>query len=50
MECPILLFVSNGKQIDKNWVKCQREFAASMNAQLICFDCVTIYIITKAMK
>lgn len=39
IECPTLLFTSNGKQIDKDWVKCQRKFAASMNAQLIYFDC-----------
>lgn len=39
VECPTLLFSSNGKQIDKYWIKSQREFAKLMNAKLITFDC-----------
>lgn len=39
IECPTLLFSSNGKQIDKYWIKCQEEFAKLMNAKLITFDC-----------
>lgn len=39
IECPALLFTSNGKQTSKNWIDNQQEFAAIMNAKLICFDC-----------
>lgn len=39
IECPTLLFSSNGKQIDKYWIKNQQEFAKIMNAKLITFDC-----------
>lgn len=39
IKCPTLLFSSNGKQIDKNWIKNQQEFAQLMNAKLITFDC-----------
>lgn len=39
IECPMLLFSSNGKQIDQNWVKNQQKFASLMDAKLICFDC-----------
>lgn len=39
IECPTLLFTSNGKQTSKDWVEHQQEFATQMNAQLIRFDC-----------
>lgn len=39
IKCPTLLFSSNGKQIDKYWVKSQQEFAELMNAKLITYDC-----------
>lgn len=39
IECPTLLFSSNGKQIDKYWIKNQQEFAKIMKAKLITFDC-----------
>lgn len=39
ISCPTLLFSSNGKQIDKYWVKSQKEFAELMNAKLITYDC-----------
>ena len=39
IECPTLLFTSNGKQTSKNWVQEQQKFASIMNAKLICFDC-----------
>lgn len=39
IKCPALLFCSNGKETSKDWVKSQQEFAAIMNAKLICFDC-----------
>lgn len=39
INCPALLFSSNGKETSKSWVKSQQEFAAIMNTKLICFDC-----------
>lgn len=39
IKCPTLLFSSNGKQIDKYWIKNQQEFAKATNAKLITFDC-----------
>ena len=34
IECPILLFVSNGKQTSKNWIYSQNEFAKKVNAKV----------------
>jgi len=39
IECPMLLFVSNGKQVSKNWINNQRQFAEQMKAEAIFFDC-----------
>lgn len=39
IECPTLLFTSNGKQTSKNWIEEQQKFASLMNAKLIRFDC-----------
>lgn len=39
IECPALLFSSNGKQLSENWTKCQKEFASILNAKLISYDC-----------
>lgn len=39
IECPALLFTSNGKQTSNGWVEHQKNFASKMNAKLICFDC-----------
>ncbi len=39
IECPTLLFTSNGKQTSKNWLEHQQKFASIMNAKLVCFDC-----------
>ena len=38
-KCPMLLFVSNGKQTSKNWIEKQQEFANITNAMLVSFDC-----------
>ncbi len=38
-ECPTLLFASNGKQVDPNWIDDQYKFAKEMKADLICFNC-----------
>lgn len=39
IECPTLLFVSNGKQVSPNWIDNQNEFANRMKAELVCLDC-----------
>lgn len=39
IECPTLLFSSNGKQVSKDWLENQRKFATTMGAKLVCFDC-----------
>ncbi len=39
IDCPILLFVSNGKQTSKNWIKSQNEFANKVNAKIVNYDC-----------
>lgn len=39
IECPILLFSSNGKQIHKHWVESQQKFASVAHAKLICYNC-----------
>lgn len=38
-KCPMLLFVSNGKQTQGYWAKAEEEFATIMNAKLITFAC-----------
>lgn len=39
IECPALLFSSNGKQLSESWTKSQKEFATILNAKLISYDC-----------
>lgn len=39
IECPTLLFVSNGKQVSPNWIDNQQEFAKQMKAEFVCLDC-----------
>ncbi|MBR5386179.1 MAG: alpha/beta hydrolase [Clostridiales bacterium] len=39
IDCPALLFCSNGKQTFKNWIQNQKTFAEEINAELICYDC-----------
>lgn len=39
INCPALLFCSNGKQTFKNWIQNQNTFAEEINAELICYDC-----------
>lgn len=38
-KCPILLFVSNGKQTQGYWAQAQKEFATMLDAKLISFEC-----------
>ena len=37
--CPALLFSSNGKDQERDWVENQKIYAASIDARLISFDC-----------
>ena len=39
IQCPALLFSSNGEDQERDWVKNQHKFAASMGAKLISYDC-----------
>ena len=39
IECPILMFVSNGKQVYKNWIENCRQFASQTNARTVYLNC-----------
>lgn len=39
IECPVLMFVSNGKQVSPNWLEHEQEFAEQCNAKLINLNC-----------
>jgi pimeloyl-ACP methyl ester carboxylesterase len=39
LDLPILMFVSDGKEIGEYWIPCQKKFAAQNGAQLIQLDC-----------
>ena len=39
LDLPILMFVSDGKEIGEYWIPCQQRFAAQYAAQLIQLDC-----------
>lgn len=39
IKCPVLMFVSNGKQVSPNWLEHEREFAEHCNAKLINLNC-----------
>jgi pimeloyl-ACP methyl ester carboxylesterase len=39
IQCPILMFSSNGEDQEKDWVENQEKFASSMGARLISYDC-----------
>ena len=39
IQCPALLFSSNGEDQEKDWILNQQKFAASMGAKLIAYDC-----------
>lgn len=39
IECPVLMFVSNGKQVSSNWLEHEREFAEQCNAKIITLNC-----------
>ena len=39
ISCPILMFCSDGTEIDEFWISTQKEFAEENRAEIICFDC-----------
>ena len=39
IECPVLMFVSNGKQVSPNWLEHEQDFAEQCNAKLINLNC-----------
>lgn len=39
IDCPMLLFSSNGEDQERDWVENQQNFAARMGARLIAYDC-----------
>lgn len=39
IECPILMFISDGKQVSDGWIDHEREFAARMNAKTVYLNC-----------
>ncbi len=39
IECPVLMFVSDGRQVSANWIGHEREFGAQVNAELIDLQC-----------
>ena len=39
IRCPALLFSSNGKDQERDWVENQQKFAAILGARLISYDC-----------
>ena len=39
IDCPILMFVSDGKQVSANWIQYQKEFAERNNAKIIQLNC-----------
>ena len=39
IQCPTLLFSSNGKDQERDWVKNQQKFALSVGSKLVSYDC-----------
>ena len=39
IQCPALLFSSNGKDQERDWVENQQKFAKIMEAKLLSYDC-----------
>ena len=39
IDCPVLMFVSNGKEVSSNWRSNCQEFARQMNAETVYLDC-----------
>ena len=39
IECPLLMFVSDGRQVSSGWIDHEREFAGRMKAEIIYLNC-----------
>ncbi len=39
IDCPMLMFVSDGKQVSTNWIRHQNDFAKRNNAKIIQLNC-----------
>ncbi|HCY06670.1 MAG TPA: alpha/beta hydrolase [Erysipelotrichaceae bacterium] len=39
ISCPILMFLSNGKETGESWILSQKEYAKENDAKIISFDC-----------
>lgn len=39
IDCPILMFVSDGKQVSANWIEYQNEFVRKNKAKIIQLNC-----------
>ena len=39
IDCPILMFVSDGKQVSSGWINYEREFADRMHAKTVYLNC-----------
>ena len=39
VDCPVLMFVSDGKQVSANWIQFQNDFAEHNNAKIIQLNC-----------
>ena len=39
ISCPILMFISNGKQVSPGWIDNSMQFARQMNAQTVSLNC-----------
>ena len=39
IDCPILMFISDGKQVSSNWINNEKKFAELMDAETVFLDC-----------
>lgn len=39
IECPVLMFVSDGKQVSAGWIDYEREYAGQVNAKTVYLNC-----------
>lgn len=39
IDCPVLMFISDGRQVSDGWIDHAREFAAQMNAETVFLNC-----------
>lgn len=39
IDCPVLMFISNGKEVSPNWIRNEQESACQMKAETVLLDC-----------